>query len=90
MSTEYKKHKEITARLKRVSGHLLKVISMLDTDDECIDIAQQLHAVERALNEAKKALIYNHVNNCLEGKLEANSVTSKGLLEEFKQITKYL
>ncbi len=90
MSTEYKKHKEITARLKRVSGHLLKVISMLDTDDECIDIAQQLHAVERALNEAKKALIYNHVNNCLEGELEANSVTSKGLLEEFKQITKYL
>ncbi|AUR52031.1 metal-sensing transcriptional repressor [Aquella oligotrophica] len=86
MQHEHKKHKEITSRLKRVNGHLLKVIAMLENDEECIDIAQQLHAVERALNGAKKALIYNHVNDCLEEK----SGTSKSVLEEFKQITKYM
>lgn len=90
MSKAHTKHKEITTRLKRVNGHLLKVIAMLDNDEECIDIAQQLHAVEMALKGAKKALIYNHVNECLEGGVEDKSITSKSLLDEFKQITKYL
>lgn len=90
MSHEHLKHKEITARLKRLNGHLLKVITMLEADKECIDIAQQLHAVEKALNGAKKALIYNHVNECLSCELESNSITSNSILNEFKQITKYM
>ncbi len=90
MQHEHTKHKEITSRLKRVNGHLLKVIAMLENDEECIDIAQQLHAVERALNGAKKALIYNHVNDCLEERVEEKSATTKLVLEEFKQITKYM
>lgn len=90
MIKEHKKHKDIIARLKRANGHLLKVINMLDNDVECIGVAQQLHAVERALNEAKKALIYDHVNDCLQDSLDNKSVTSKSILDEFKQITRYL
>ena len=32
----------------------------------CLDLAQQLHAVEKAISEAKKTLIHDHVDHCLE------------------------
>lgn len=32
----------------------------------CLDLAQQLHAVEKAIVEAKKALIHDHVDHCLD------------------------
>lgn len=85
-----KSHKEIIMRLKRVNGHFLKVMAMIDNEEECINVAQQLHAVEMALKGAKKALIYDHINECLEGGVEDKTISSESLLKEFKQITKYL
>ena len=32
----------------------------------CLDLAQQLYAVERAIAQAKKQLIRDHVDHCLE------------------------
>lgn len=84
------KHKVIISRLNRVSGHLLKVISMLEQERDCTEVAQQLQAVEKALNGAKKFLVYEHIDSCLENALENNSISPKNLLNEFKEISKYL
>ena len=53
----HESHTAVAKRLKRASGHLLKVIEMIEVGRPCLDLAQQLHAVESAIHEAKKALI---------------------------------
>lgn len=76
-------HPQITARLKRAHGHLAKVIAMLEDHAPCSDVAQQLFAVEKAITNAKRVLIHDHIDHCL---------TSEGgsAIEDFKTITKYL
>ena len=50
-------HAAIARRLKRANGHLEKIIAMIEQEKPCSQIAQQLQAVESAIESAKKALI---------------------------------
>lgn len=84
------KHKDIISRLNRINGHLLKIINMLENERECTEVAQQLQAVENALNGAKKSLIHKHIDICLENALEKNTIPAKSILQEFREISKYL
>ena len=58
-------HPEILKRLKRAYGHLAAVITMLEENRPCLDLAQQIHAVENAVGNAKRELIQDHMENCL-------------------------
>jgi len=84
------KFPEISARLKRAHGHLAKVLDMLDEGRPCLDLAQQLHAVERAIGNAKKQLIKDHINHCMEETSEVMPREFKSLIKEFQAVTKYL
>lgn len=83
-------HDAVAKRLKRAHGHLQNVIDMLLEDRACLDVAQQLHAVERAIAAAKKQLIHDHIDHCLDHALGAPATSSRQALGEFKLITKYL
>lgn len=85
-SQPHASHPQIKARLKRAHGHLAKVITMLDDQAACTDIAQQLFAVEKAITNAKRALIHDHIDHCLTSDAE----TPHTGVEDFKVITKYL
>lgn len=85
-SDPHTSHPQIKARLKRAHGHLAKVITMLDEHAACTDIAQQLYAVEKAITNAKRALIHDHIDHCLTS--DADTLQSGA--EDFKAITKYL
>jgi DNA-binding FrmR family transcriptional regulator len=76
-------HPAILARLKRADGQLRAVIGMIEDGRPCLDVAAQLHAVERAVAEAKRALIFDHVDHCLDGDAPAD-------LSELKAIAKHL
>jgi DNA-binding FrmR family transcriptional regulator len=81
---------EIGARLKRAHGHLAGVIEMLQQGRSCMDIAQQLQAVEKAIGNAKKALIKDHLHHCVEQTSEAMPPQVRSLIKEFQGVTKYL
>jgi DNA-binding FrmR family transcriptional regulator len=49
-------HPAIIKRLKRASGHLSSTIDMLLKGRTCLDIAQQLQAVEVGCATSKKRL----------------------------------
>ena len=83
-------HSEIIKRLKRAEGHLKSVIAMIDGGRPCLDIAQQLHAVEKAISNAKRELIQDHIDHCLEDAAGQNGRGTKAALAEFKTLTKYL
>ena len=89
MST-HASHPDIIKRLKRAEGHLKSILSMLEDDRPCLEIAQQLQAVERAVASAKKALVHDHIDHCLDHAVRDGSRSPDDTIREFKELTKYL
>jgi DNA-binding FrmR family transcriptional regulator len=87
---KHSSHPDILKRLKRVEGHLRGVIDMIENQRPCVDIAQQLQAVESAVAKAKKALIHDHIDHCLDGISSPPSKADRNAMDDFKQISKYL
>ncbi|MGS0753993.1 metal-sensing transcriptional repressor [Roseateles sp. GG27B] len=88
--TEHTSHPAIVKRLKRAEGHLKSILAMLDEGRGCLDIAQQLQAVESAIASAKKALVHDHIDHCLEHAVRDGTRSADDTIREFKAITKYL
>jgi DNA-binding FrmR family transcriptional regulator len=86
----HQSHSDIIKRLKRAEGHLRRVISMFGEDRACLDLAQQLHAVEKAIGEAKRTLIHDHVDHCLDAAANGRGKSTRAVVSEFKAISKYL
>lgn len=86
----HQSHDEIIKRLKRADGHLRRVIAMIEEERSCVDIAQQLHAVEKAVCQAKRTLIHDHLDHCLESTVGAIADGETASLDEFKRIAGYL
>jgi DNA-binding FrmR family transcriptional regulator len=83
-------HPDVVKRLKRAEGHLRTSIAMIEHGRPCVDIAQQLHAVEKAINKAKVILIQDHVDHCLERAGAGLAHDGRNPITEFKQIAKFL
>lgn len=56
---------------------------MIEEGRPCLELATQLHAVERAVAEAKRAVIHDHIDQCLTGAPGHD-------LAEIKSLTKLL
>ena len=80
-------HPAIIKRLRRAEGHIRSIITMMEEERPCLDLAQQLHAVESAISNAKRELIQDHIEHCLD---DSNAHSTKAALQEFKALTKYL
>lgn len=83
-------HPAVIKRLKKANGHLNSTIEMLVDGRTCLDVAQQQQAVENAIHQAKKVLIQDHLDHCLEDLLGSVDKEQKDSLDEFKEITRYL
>jgi hypothetical protein NreA len=84
-------HPAIGKRLRRANGHLQRVIEMLGEGRSCMELAQQLQAVERAVNSAKKALIHDHLDRCLQKSTGGRrNSQNQALVSEFREMAKYL
>ncbi|MBY0611215.1 MAG: metal-sensing transcriptional repressor [Beijerinckiaceae bacterium] len=85
----HESHPDILKRLQRAHGHLASVMAMMEAGRSCVDLAQQLHAVENAIGNAKRELIQDHMEHCLFDATELNG-NAKNALTEFKALAKYL
>ncbi len=83
-------HADIVKRLRRAEGHLRSIITMIESGRPCLDVAQQLHAVEKAVSQAKRTFIHDHLDDCLEHSIGGLVGPQRDAIEEFKEITKYL
>lgn len=82
---KHESHPAIAKRLKRAEGHIRSIITMIEEGRPCVDLAQQLHAVEKAVGSAKRELIHDHIEHCLE-----DGGHYHGSMSELKELTKYL
>lgn len=83
-------HNDIINRLKRAKGHLEKVISMIEKQEPCLNVSQQLHAVSNAIYNAKNTYVKDHIDHCLDKEGLADPEKLELIIQEFKDITKYL
>ena len=83
-------HPGIVKRLKRAEGHLRALIAMIEAGKPCLELAQQLHAVENAIANAKRELIHDHIDHCLAEGVGSDAKTARAALAEFKALSKYL
>ena len=83
-------HPAIIKRLKRAEGHLRSTISMVEAGRSCIELAQQLHAVEKAIASAKRELVHDHIDHCLDDVGASAGREIRASLAEFKAIAKFL
>jgi DNA-binding FrmR family transcriptional regulator len=77
---------EIIKRLRRAIGQLNTIVDMIEAHRACTDVAMQLQAAEKAISQAKKTFIHQHIDNCLE----PGETTSKKAMQDLKDISKYL
>lgn len=83
-------HPNIIKRLRRADGHLQGIVRMIEEGQPCVQLAQQLQAVESAIMNAKKALIHDHIDHCLNRTIGARGRKGNMALREFKAVAKYL
>lgn len=84
---DHSNHPAIIKRLNRATGHLKSIVGMIEEQRPCVDIAQQLQAVENAIASAKRALINDHIDHCLIHAAEGEG--PQRAIEEFRAISKY-
>lgn len=70
---------------KQAMGTLHTVMEMVDSNEYCPKIIQQMDAAIGLLKSAKKELLTGHLEGCLEDKLKTDKAgTLKELVEIFK------
>ena len=71
MSYKPKDSKErVLHRLKIARGHLNKVISMIESDEYCIDVLTQSQAVQKAIKETDNLILENHLKSCVSDSIK--------------------
>ncbi|KAE8437014.1 MULTISPECIES: metal-sensing transcriptional repressor [Halomonadaceae] len=89
-SHTHQTHPEIIKRLNRARGHLQSVTNMIEDERPCLEIAQQLHAVEKAIQQAKKTLVQDHIDHCMEAAIGPLTALQREYVKDFKAIARYL
>lgn len=90
MKHAHSTHPEAIKRLRRAEGQLRGTIEMIEQGRPCLDVAQQLQAVEKAIQQAKRTLIQDHLDHCLEGVIGPMARAERDVMDQFKEITRYL
>ena len=59
------KHENALRRLKNVEGHIRGIERMVEEDTYCIDVINQIQAVQAALSKISTMILNEHLNSCL-------------------------
>ncbi len=79
------KTKEILKnRLARALGHLNAVHKMVDDEKYCIDVLNQLKAVQAALDKTAQLMLKQHLETCVVEAVKAND--SARVMDEIWQL----
>jgi DNA-binding FrmR family transcriptional regulator len=67
MEIEHKK--DVLNRLKSIAGHVNGITRMVEEDQYCIDVINQIHAVQAALNKIGLLVLDDHMHHCVAAAL---------------------
>jgi len=64
----------LSRRLNRIEGQVRGVNRMIEEDRYCIDILQQIQAIQSALSKVEDAVLKGHAATCIEDALVSGDV----------------
>ncbi len=74
---------------KKAHGLILKIISMVEKDEYCIDIMQQNLAVIGLLKSAHQNIMERHLNTCFKSAMETkNEKKKQAMIKEILDVTR--
>lgn len=85
--------KKVVRLLKTARGQIDGVLKMIDEDQYCIDIVNQVMASDAILKKAAKEILRAHIEGCVADTFEENDEKAKQdkideLVNTFDRITK--
>ena len=64
--------KDVIRRLNIASGHLRKIIEMVDEGRYCIDILQQTEAIKGSIKKTEEIILDSHLHTCVVPSFKGN------------------
>lgn len=56
---------DVVNRLRSVNGHLQGILNMVEDDQYCIDVINQVQAVQAALSKVNLMVLDDHMHSCV-------------------------
>lgn len=78
--------KQLLNRLKRIEGQIRGIHRMVEEDKYCVDILNQIAAVQSATNKVSLALMEDHSHHCIASAIEKNN--GQEAIEELMNVVK--
>jgi CsoR family transcriptional regulator, copper-sensing transcriptional repressor len=80
--------KDSLTRLRRIEGQVRGIMRMVDKGEYCIDIINQITAVQKALDGVSKNVMKRHVESCVSEAIRRNG-GEKMINELIQTVFKY-
>jgi DNA-binding FrmR family transcriptional regulator len=78
---------DATQRLSSAAGHLRGIERMVADDAYCIDVIQQIQAVQAALNKVSALLLDNHLRTCVTTAIQGDDAEERErMLQEITSV----
>lgn len=73
---------ELAKRLARIEGQVRGISRMIDEDRYCIDVLDQIAAVNKALQTVAVGLLHDHLGHCVTHAIEAGGPDASAKISE--------
>lgn len=84
-----KETKDLITRLSRIEGQVRGIKNMVEEERYCVEILNQVSAVQAALNSFNKELLANHIHTCVVDDIQqGNAKAVDELCETIKKLMK--
>lgn len=84
-----KETKDLITRLNRIEGQVRGIKNMVEEERYCVEILNQVSAVQAALNSFNKELLANHIHSCVVDDIRSGNVeVVDELCETIKKLMK--
>ena len=84
-----KEAKDLVTRLNRIEGQIRGIKNMVEEERYCVEILNQVSAVQAALNSFNKELLANHIRSCVVEDIRGgNEEAMDELCETIKKLMK--
>ena len=81
------KNEEIVKRLRNIEGHVHGIIGMVEQGVYCINVIQQIQAVQSSLNKLNLQILDNHLHSCVTEAIRGEDLQGREkVLQEIVQL----
>ena len=80
-------NKEMQHRMRNIIGHMKGIEKMIEEEKYCIDIINQITAVQSSLKKLSDQMLENHLNSCVKNAIKRGN--DEEVLDELMEVFKH-